>query len=42
MNIDLIAEIVHNAGGLLYYDGANANAIIGVSRPGIWGLTLYT
>lgn len=36
-NIDLIAEIVHNAGGLLYYDGANANAIIGVSRPGDMG-----
>lgn len=29
-----IAEIVHGAGALLYYDGANANAIMGKSRPG--------
>ena len=29
-----IADIVHQAGGLLYYDGANANAIVGVCRPG--------
>lgn len=36
-NIDLIAKIVHDAGGLLYYDGANANAIIGISRPGDMG-----
>ncbi|MGZ4111322.1 MAG: aminotransferase class V-fold PLP-dependent enzyme, partial [Tumebacillaceae bacterium] len=28
-----IAEIVHEAGGLLYYDGANANAILGYARP---------
>ncbi len=32
-----ISEIVHAAGGLLYYDGANANAILGVSRPGDMG-----
>jgi len=32
-----IAKIVHDAGGLLYYDGANANAIMGVSRPGDMG-----
>ncbi len=32
-----IAEIVHNAGGLLYYDGANANAILGKIRPGDMG-----
>lgn len=32
-----IAEIVHEAGGLLYYDGANANAILGYSRPGDMG-----
>ncbi|HOV69225.1 MAG TPA: aminomethyl-transferring glycine dehydrogenase subunit GcvPB, partial [Clostridia bacterium] len=32
-----IAEIVHSAGGLLYYDGANANAIMGISRPGDMG-----
>ncbi|OGT05643.1 MAG: glycine dehydrogenase (aminomethyl-transferring) [Gammaproteobacteria bacterium GWF2_41_13] len=29
-----VAEIVHNAGGLLYYDGANLNAILGKVRPG--------
>jgi glycine dehydrogenase subunit 2 len=33
-NIHKIAEIVHKAGGLLYYDGANANAIMGYARPG--------
>ena len=32
-----IADIVHEAGGLLYYDGANANAIVGVVRPGDMG-----
>ena len=32
-----IAEIVHNAGGLLYYDGANMNAIMGATRPGDMG-----
>ena len=32
-----IAEIVHDAGGLLYYDGANANAIMGITRPGDMG-----
>ncbi|RXT13653.1 aminomethyl-transferring glycine dehydrogenase subunit GcvPB [Ammoniphilus sp. CFH 90114] len=32
-----IAEIVHEAGGLLYYDGANANAILGIARPGDMG-----
>ncbi|MCL2817189.1 MAG: aminomethyl-transferring glycine dehydrogenase subunit GcvPB [Clostridiales bacterium] len=36
-NIIQIAEIVHRAGGLLYYDGANANAIMGISRPGDMG-----
>jgi len=36
-NIKEIAEIVHNAGGLLYYDGANANAIMGICRPGDMG-----
>lgn len=36
-NIKVIAEIVHEAGGLLYYDGANANAIMGISRPGDMG-----
>jgi glycine dehydrogenase subunit 2 len=32
-----IADIVHQAGGLLYYDGANANAILGYARPGDMG-----
>ena len=32
-----IAEIVHEAGGLLYYDGANLNAILGKVRPGDMG-----
>jgi len=32
-----IAEIVHDQGGLLYYDGANLNAIVGVARPGDMG-----
>ncbi|AUW93509.1 MAG: aminomethyl-transferring glycine dehydrogenase subunit GcvPB [Sulfobacillus thermotolerans] len=32
-----IADIVHAAGGLLYYDGANANAIMGKVRPGDMG-----
>ncbi|MFA4843860.1 MAG: aminomethyl-transferring glycine dehydrogenase subunit GcvPB [Candidatus Margulisiibacteriota bacterium] len=28
-----VAEIIHQAGGLLYYDGANANANLGICRP---------
>lgn len=32
-NIQKIAELVHGAGGLLYYDGANLNAILGKVRP---------
>ena len=32
-----ITEIVHQAGGLVYYDGANLNAIMGVIRPGDMG-----
>jgi glycine dehydrogenase subunit 2 len=30
-------DLVHEAGGLLYYDGANANAIMGIARPGDMG-----
>ncbi|HEY6327630.1 MAG TPA: aminomethyl-transferring glycine dehydrogenase subunit GcvPB [Candidatus Cybelea sp.] len=40
---DSIAEIaaaVHAAGGLMYYDGANANAIMGYTRPGDMGFDL--
>jgi len=33
-HITVIAEMVHDAGGLLYYDGANLNAILGKVRPG--------
>ncbi len=33
-NIREIADIVHKAGGLLYYDGANLNATMGYARPG--------
>jgi glycine dehydrogenase subunit 2 len=36
-NILEISRIVHEAGGLLYYDGANMNAIMGVTRPGDMG-----
>ncbi|WCN38889.1 aminomethyl-transferring glycine dehydrogenase subunit GcvPB [Aneurinibacillus uraniidurans] len=36
-NIAEIAQIVHEAGGLLYYDGANANAVLGKVRPGDMG-----
>lgn len=36
-NIREISGIVHDAGGLLYYDGANFNAIMGITRPGDMG-----
>ncbi|MFP3950911.1 MAG: aminomethyl-transferring glycine dehydrogenase subunit GcvPB [Candidatus Bathyarchaeia archaeon] len=35
--IEEISEIVHEAGGLMYYDGANLNAIMGKCRPGDMG-----
>lgn len=35
--IEEVARIVHSAGGLLYYDGANLNAILGKVRPGDMG-----
>lgn len=35
--IGAIAERVHAAGGLLYYDGANLNALLGIVRPGEMG-----
>jgi len=35
--IDEVARLVHAAGGLLYYDGANLNAILGKVRPGDMG-----
>lgn len=36
-NIPEIASLVHDAGGLLYYDGANLNPLVGVARPGDMG-----
>ena len=39
-NIEEIADIVHDAGGLLYYDGANLNAILGKARPGDMGFDI--
>ncbi|HCF50533.1 MAG TPA: aminomethyl-transferring glycine dehydrogenase subunit GcvPB, partial [Syntrophomonas sp.] len=36
-NIREVAGIVHEGGGLLYYDGANLNGVMGVSRPGDMG-----
>jgi glycine dehydrogenase subunit 2 len=35
-----IAELVHAAGGLMYLDGANMNAILGQTRPGDFGIDL--
>jgi glycine dehydrogenase subunit 2 len=35
-----IAAAVHDTGGLMYYDGANANAIMGYARPGDMGFDL--
>lgn len=35
-----IAGIVHDAGGLLYYDGANLNAIMGKAKPGRMGFDI--
>ncbi|MCS7124972.1 MAG: aminomethyl-transferring glycine dehydrogenase subunit GcvPB [Candidatus Bathyarchaeota archaeon] len=39
-NIDEIAKIVHEAGGLLYYDGANLNPILCKVRPGDMGFDI--
>ena len=39
-NIQEIARIIHDAGGLLYYDGANLNAILGKARPGDMGFDI--
>ena len=36
-NIKEISKIIHDAGGLLYYDGANLNAVMGIVRPGDMG-----
>jgi glycine dehydrogenase subunit 2 len=39
-DITEIASAVHEAGGLLYYDGANLNAILGAVRPGDMGFDI--
>lgn len=39
-NITTIADMVHEAGGLLYYDGANINAILMQARPGDMGFDI--
>jgi glycine dehydrogenase subunit 2 len=39
-NIVEIAEIVHGVGATLYYDGANLNAVMGISRPGDMGFDI--
>ncbi|HVP58005.1 MAG TPA: aminomethyl-transferring glycine dehydrogenase subunit GcvPB [bacterium] len=36
--ISEISEMVHEVGGLLYMDGANMNALLGISRPGDFGI----
>lgn len=36
-NVSEICQLVHDAGGLVYCDGANMNAIVGVARPGDMG-----
>ena len=35
-----ISKLVHEAGGLLYYDGANLNALLGVAKPGDMGFDI--
>lgn len=37
-DIKEICETIHNAGGLVYMDGANMNALVGVARPGDMGV----
>ena len=39
-NILKIAKMVHDAGALLYYDGANFNAIMGITNPGVMGFDI--
>jgi glycine dehydrogenase subunit 2 len=40
VNIAEIAQIVHEVGATLYYDGANLNAVMGISRPGDMGFDI--
>ncbi len=39
-NIEEIGRIFHGAGALMYYDGANLNAVCGISRPGDMGFDI--
>jgi glycine dehydrogenase subunit 2 len=39
-NIEAIRDIFHGAGALMYYDGANLNAVCGISRPGDMGFDI--
>jgi glycine dehydrogenase subunit 2 len=39
-NIEEITRIFHEAGALMYYDGANLNAVCGISRPGDMGFDI--
>ena len=39
-DIEEIADVVHDVGGLLYYDGANLNALLGQARPGDMGFDI--
>lgn len=39
-NIREITQIVHDCGGLCYYDGANLNAVMGIVRPGDMGFDI--
>jgi len=39
-NILKISGMIHDCGGLLYYDGANMNAIMGIARPGDMGFDI--
>src|SRR5262249_20386518 len=38
--IATITDLIHQAGGLVYLDGANMNAILGVTRPGDFGVDM--
>jgi glycine dehydrogenase subunit 2 len=37
-NIKEICQVIHDAGGLVYMDGANMNALVGIARPGDMGV----
>jgi len=39
-DIRAIAEVIHAVDGLVYYDGANLNAILGIARPGDMGFDI--